>query len=1112
MSPNDATRAQIGAADPAGSVWLAANAGSGKTRVLTDRVAWLLLDGAAPERILCLTYTKAAAGEMQNRLFKRLGQWAMLPDDALRQELTQLGAARGTISPEKLRRARTLFARAIETPGGLKIQTIHAFCAALLRRFPLEAGLSPAFQEMDEIATARLHADLLDDMATTHPDLVDQIAARLTDADPRQFLASIAANRDGLVPPLPRDALRRALGIEDDDPDTVRAHAVTPDDLTLIEDVRDAAAPETAVTMSRLTDALSQAILADPPDRFDQLCAALLTQKHEPRKNPVTKPVAWRLGDAQTEDLHAFAARLADAHARLAAFDSLAQSQALHAFAPAFLAELDRRKAQRGWLDFDDQIRGAQRLLKDGEMAQWVLFKLDGGLDHILVDEAQDTSPEQWDVIEALASEFGAGQGARDDIRRTLFVVGDRKQSIYSFQGADPDAFDRMRRTFDHRLSAGPPLRDHALRHSFRSSPTILDLVDETFSAGGGVGDPPEHIAFKTDLPGRVDLWPALEQAPEDHSDRKWHEPVDRPARNDAKIELAEKVADTVQAMLTDGTPVGHGPTRRPVGPGDILILLRRRKELFHHIVRACKARNLDLAGADRLTLSADLAVRDLIAALTWAATPDDDLSLATILRSPLGRFSEADLFQVAQGRKIPLWQAVRDIDGPAKDMLTDLLKVTDTLRPYELLQRLLVRHDGRRLLLARLGPESAEAIDALLGQALAYEQLETPSLTGFLGWFASADPELKRQGGTGSIRVMTVHGAKGLEAPVVILPECQKPRARGPSGVQTLDTGDTIWMPPKPGWSPALHDHADRRQMAETAEADRLLYVAMTRAENWLIVGAAGDVGDDRHDSWYNKVAHALQTQGAQPHGDTLRLQSGDWAPLPPQPATTAPAPEPPPWLETPVPSPEPTAKPLAPSALPGPKALPGETADARSTDAALRRGTAIHALLDHLAAIPEPQRPAAAPIVIARHAPLWPEDDAQGIIAEALAVLSDPALTHIFAPDTLSETPFVLPATDTHPAITGTIDRLVPTATGHLIVDHKSNALRPATPEQVPLGLLRQMGAYATAAAAIWPGTQIDTAILWTRDRTLMPLPRARVAQAWTTWPDTSPSPPEF
>ncbi|MEM7488310.1 MAG: double-strand break repair helicase AddA [Pseudomonadota bacterium] len=1109
MTLDDATRAQIGAADPAGSVWLAANAGSGKTRVLTDRVAWLLLDGAAPERILCLTYTKAAAGEMQNRLFKRLGAWAMLPDDDLRAEITRLGAVRGSIPPEKLRRARTLFARAIETPGGLKIQTIHAFCASLLRRFPLEAGVSPNFQEMDEIATARLHADILDDMAADphFAPLVDGIAARLTDGEPSQFLAAIAANRDGLLPPANRRALRLSLGIEDESPDAVRADTVTSDDLSLVEAARDAAAPETGVTMTRLTDVLSQAVLADLPDRFDLLCAALLTQAGEPRKKPVTKAVAARLGADAVEALQDLAARLADARTRIAAFDALAQAEALHAFAPAFLTELDHRKAQRGWLDFDDQIEGARRLLRDGEMAQWVLFKLDGGLDHILVDEAQDTSPAQWDVIEALAAEFGAGQGARDDARRTLFVVGDRKQSIYSFQGADPDAFDRMRRTFDHRLAAGPPLRDHALRHSFRSSPTILGLVDATFAAGGGVGEAPEHVAFKADLPGRVDLWPVEAPEPEDLSDRLWHHPVDRPARNDAKVRLAARVADAVAGMLRQGTPVGHGPTRRAVGPGDILILLRRRKDLFHHVVRALKSHpgGIDVSGADRLRLSDDLAVRDLIAALTWAATPDDDLSLATVLRSPLGRMDEAGLFRVAHGRSGTLWRAVREgTTGPATDMLKDLLSVADILRPYELLQRLLVRHDGRRLLLARLGPESAEAIDALLGQALAYEQLETPSLTGFLGWFASADPELKRQGGGGAVRVMTVHGAKGLEAPVVILPECQAPRPRGPSGIQTLPDGIATWMPPKAAWPPILEDHADRVQMADAAEADRLLYVAMTRAESWLILGAAGDVGEDRHDSWYRKVEAAMVERGAVSHDDGLRLQSGDWAPLAARAATPVPDAPAPLWLEAPVAPPAAAAKPIAPSDLPGPKALPGEAADALSSAAALRRGTAIHALLEHLPDLAAAQRRAAAPAVLARHAALWPEDDAEGIVAEALAVLADPALAHLFAESTLAEVPFVLPARPARPAVTGTMDRIVPGAARILVVDYKSNAVRPDGPGATPIGLLRQLGAYAEAAAAIWPDRPVETAILWTRDRALMPLPADLLARADAVPPD--------
>ena len=1104
IPPDDATRAQIGAANPEGSVWLAANAGSGKTRVLTDRVAWLLLEGTSPERILCLTYTKAAAGEMQNRLFRRLGAWAMLPDDDLRAEITKLGAARGTITPERLRFARTLFAKAIETPGGLKIQTIHAFCASLLRRFPLEAGVSPAFSEMDETATARLHAEVLDDMASdpaTAP-LVDGVAARLTDGEPSAFLAAVAKHRDGFTAPSEAE-LRAALGVGPESADEIRDAAVGADALDLIESFLGDAASAPGKTMDGLVAKFRQAQLADLPTRFDILTAACLTGEMERRKTGGW-PKAVKEGEhgPLVELFEMLVDRVLDAHARIGALDALAQTQALHAFAPAFAAEVEARKTARGWLDFDDQIDRARRLLSTSDMAQWVLFKLDGGLDHILVDEAQDTSPGQWEVIQRLAAEFGAGLSARSDIRRTIFVVGDRKQSIYGFQGADLAAFDRMRDTFAAMLSpGGPELRDHALRHSFRSSPTILGLVDATFAGGGGTGEAPEHVAFFGDLPGRVDLWPVIEQEKPDHSDRDWFDPIDRPAVNDADVVLAERVADAIERMIADRVPVGRGSDRRAVRPGDILILLQRRKALFHHIVHACKARGLDLAGADRLKLSGDMAVKDLIAALTWAATPEDDLTLATVLRSPLANTDEAGLFALARGRKGRLWDALREAgsDPVAEAMLADLLRVSDILRPYEMLQRILVRHDGRRRLLARLGAESAEAIDALLAQALAYEQLETPSLTGFLGWLASADVDVKRQAGAGSIRVMSVHGAKGLEAPVVILPETMMRDVKTPAGVQRLPDGTPVWMTAKASHAPAMRDLVEAKRAAAAAERDRLLYVAMTRAESWLIVGAAGKVGTDPTDSWHNLIRQGMETCGAVAHdfpfGEGLRLESGDWTPAPvAEVAGERDGPPAPAWLETPVPKPLRAATRLAPSDLPGDKVLPGEAL--LDGETARRRGTAIHALLEHLPRLPEAEWEARTPAIL--HGLTLP-GERPGLLAEARRVLQTPALQHVFAPGTLAEVPFALPATATRPAIFGTLDRVVLSPGEVLIVDHKTNAAIPARPEDTPPGLLAQMGAYLVAAQAIWPDHTIRGAILWTKGPELMALPHATVMEAW-------------
>ena len=1101
--PDAATRAQIDAANPAGSVWLAANAGSGKTRVLTDRVAWLLLDGAAPERILCLTYTKAAAGEMQNRLFRQLSKWTMLSDDALRVEITRLGAARGTVPDDQLRRARTLFARAIETPGGLKIQTIHAFCASLLRRFPLEAGVSPAFSEMDETATARLQSEVLDDMASDPAlqPLVDRIAARLTDAEPSAFLSDVAKHRTGFDRRLETDALKAALGIADDSPKAVRDSLPDADDLDLLEMIRDAARSLSGKTMSDLHRGLAQAILADTSDRLDLLTPILLTQKMEPRSIRWTNAARIAISEDTIDDLTAFALRLADAHVRINAFEALAQTEALHAFAPEYTARVEARKQSRGWLDFDDLISRAQRLLSTSDMAQWVLFKLDGGIDHILVDEAQDTSPGQWEVIRALASEFGAGLGARPDVRRTIFVVGDRKQSIYAFQGADLDAYEKMRTIFGGMVSrqddgAMSGLRDHVLLHSFRSSPVILDLVDAVFADGGGVGDAPEHIAFHAEMPGRVDLWPVIDQDKADHSDRVWHDPIDRPAANDANVLLAERVAEAIDRMLKDGTPIGRDKDRRAVQAGDILILLQRRADLFHHIVRACKRKNFDLAGADRLKLSDDMAVKDLIAALTWAATPDDDLALATVLRSPLGTVDEAELFALAHGReRRRLWDALRDrnSDPEAIAMLTDLLRIADILRPYEVLQRILIRHDGRRRLLARLGDEAGEAIDALLTQALAYEQLETPSLTGFLGWLASADVDVKRQAGKGSIRVMSVHGAKGLESPVVILPETMKRAPRGISGVQRLPDGLPVWMPAKANWSPAMHDASDRALANDRAERDRLLYVAMTRAESWLIVGAAGNVGEDADDSWYNKIAAAMENRDAEDYdfgfGQGRRLEIGDWSGVAPN-RTDMPTADDrtPAWLRTSIAPPTKAATRIAPSGLPGAKALPGEAGVDTAT--ALRRGTAIHALLEHLPRLGQETWMERGPAILATYADVQ-EDEIGDLLAEAAAVLNHPDLAHVFAGGTLAEVPFALPPTVDRPAIVGTIDRVILTPDCVHIVDFKTNTEIPPTPESIPDGLLRQMAAYRLAAESIWPDRQVQVAILWTKGPRLMDLP---------------------
>ncbi|WP_425500889.1 double-strand break repair helicase AddA [Roseovarius faecimaris] len=1111
MQRDDATLTQLKAAQPDRSTWLSANAGSGKTRVLTNRVALLLLGGVDPQHILCLTYTKAAASEMQNRLFKRLGEWAMLPDDRLSAELRELGLD-GPVDADALSRARRLFASAIETPGGLKIQTIHSFCSALLRRFPLEAGVTPQFKEMEERDAALLRSEITERIAESdQAPLLYDVARHYSGDSFEALTAEISRHRAQFALPLTDDALAARFG----------------QDPSLSE--KDIAAQVFLGGEQALLTTLLPALRASSTN--DQKAAGKLSliSALDHRALPLledvfltgkgaNEPFTAKIGSFPTKncqkglahimpELEQWMARVETNREKRLTASVIARTRALHAFANVFLPAYAAAKQRRGLLDFDDLILKARDLLTDRDVAAWVLFRLDGGIDHILVDEAQDTSPVQWQVIERLAQEFTSGQGARGDVLRTIFVVGDKKQSIYSFQGADPRAFDQMRAEFAARLSGGnSPLQEMEMGYSFRSSHAILSLVDHTFSDAeqSGFAQEQSHKAFKADMPGRVDLWPIIPK-PEKEDKPAWHMPVDVKASNDPAVLLAQDIARHIRELIDSKHPIPAEPEHggpylsRAVQPGDFLILVQRRSELFHEIIRECKARNLPIAGADRLKVGAELAVRDLAAVLSFLATPEDNLSLAVALKSPLFGWSEAQLYDLAQGREDAyLWAELRNRAADFPDtvaILQDLRDEADFLRPYELIERILTRHDGRRRILARLGPEAEDGIDALLAQAMAYERLAVDSLTGFLVWLEADELEIKRQMDSAGnrIRVMTVHGAKGLEAPIVILPDT------GPRKLelrdQVIQSGDTpLWRSRAESAPSAIITATEEIKAAERAERDRLLYVAMTRAEKWLIVAAAGEPGT-KGESWYEKITAGMQAAGARPHafarGEGLRLSHGNWAET--EPVSTPPRaedlPDLPAMFLSPAPMPAAPVKTLSPSDLGGAKALPGE--EGLDEDEAKSRGRRIHELLE----------------ILPQHDPAeWPQiaaaligDDSAALLPEVAHVLTRPDLAWLFRGNILAEVPVTadLPALGGR-RIHGVIDLLHISADRVLAVDFKSNALVPDTPDACPLGLLQQMGAYADALQQIYPDRPVETAFLWTKTASLMVLPHDLVTDA--------------
>ncbi len=858
---------QRAAVDPAASVWVAASAGTGKTKVLTDRVLRLLLEGTPPARLLCLTFTRAAAAEMATRVNRTLGDWATKDEAELAADLE--GMTGGPTPPELLARARRLFAVALDAPGGLKIMTIHAFCQSLLARFPLEAEVPPGFEVMDERgASEMLEAaqESLMQEARAGGEFgaeLDQVSATCAETGFGDLMAEVCGARATLQPLLQRHGgveglIDRTLAFLDlkkgDSVATVIAGAGAEGNF----DREGLSAACRALEQGTKTDIgrgaiIAQWLAANEAARgagFDTYRGQFLTKENAPRKHLLTQKAKQADPDAEAA-LAAERARILQLAARRNAVTVGRATAALLRLAAALLETYERRKNAAARLDFNDLVLKAHALLSKTAAAPWVLYKLDGGIDHILVDEAQDTSPEQWRVIAALADEFFAGGGARE-VLRTVFVVGDEKQSIFSFQGADLEALGHMRAHFEKRVGdCGQVWSQIPLAVSYRSTEAVLGAVDAVFATpeaaeGVALGEAPiRHGAHRAGQAGIVELWPSAVPGP-GHEHGSWEPPLTRVHGDSPRRRLAERITDTIATWLDHGE---HLESRaRPIQPGDIMVLVRRRDAFVEELTRALKNRSIAVAGADRMRLTDHLAVMDLMALGDFLLLPDDDLTFATVLKGPLVGMDEAQLFALAHDRAGSLWRTLaarRDADEAfrrAHDALASLRKRADLVPPYELYAEVLSAGSGRRMLLARLGPEAADPIEEFLAMALRHERLEAPSLQGFLHWLSVRDIQVKRdmEQRQDQVRVMTVHGAKGLQSPIVILPDTTKlPGGRSDQLLwqRNGDVTAVLWPGRKANEEARCQAARADRKARDAAEYRRLLYVAMTRAEDRLYV-----------------------------------------------------------------------------------------------------------------------------------------------------------------------------------------------------------------------------------------------------------------------------------
>ncbi len=1118
--------AQAQAADPAVHASLSASAGTGKTQVLTARVLRLLLQGARPESILCLTFTKAAAAEMANRIGHRLADWVRLPDKVLKKELFALGESD---SPPRLLEARRLFAKVLEAPGGLKIQTIHAFAQSLLAAFPAEAEIVPGFQPIEgraeqELVRRTLAALLASAEAGGDGQLTSDVqclSRRLGETGAVEYLQACARRADALAAFGSREtiepAIRAMMGLPEGAVDDYLANHCAEDrfDCDLLRAIADANRAWGAATGAKMVETIERWLAMDPADRagkLPELSLLVFTGGGELRKVQAGQLKA----DA---DYQAHAERLADAvsellaiqrGARLAA-DMGAGLRAGQAFAAAYTCA----KRSAGVADFDDLIAWTRRLLGRPGMGDWVRYKLDRQIDHILVDEAQDTNAAQFEIIKPLAEELFSGSSETDERWRTLFAVGDHKQSIYGFQGSDPHQFRLFvehfsARSDDLREAQDPETSDQIARDfrklsiaaSFRSAQPVLDVVDAAIAEVGfeamGLPERPErHRAFHADRAGQVELWPPF--APEvdedgDEGEERW---VELSARL-----YADELAARIQRMVEEGPILAS--TGRKLAPGDVLVLVRSRGELASLVVARLFARGVPVAGVDRLHLHEPLAVQDLLAAIRFVVQPGDDLSLANLLMSPLLGWNQEQLFELAHGRKSSLWRELRDRAGEdepfadAHQALTELLRNADFTPPSRFLETILTGPmQGRRKLYSRLGLASRDPIDELMNSALEFERGETASLDRFLSWFSRGDVDVQRDPAApgNEVRVMTVHGAKGLEAPVVILADATAdPKNLGRTPL-TLEFPVTcigpapLLRPKKQERCSPFQELIDDEEVRDLQEHMRLLYVALTRAKDRLIVAGMAPKRERSEDCWHRRVERALTAIGADPDDEGALIYRGGTGEVKPRPLRLKTEIAPvrlPEWAHRPAPPEARPPRPLAPSALAEDRdAAPPPSAVMR---AVAERGILIHALLERLPPLAPEQRRDAALRWLETSAGV-PELHEREVIADLVCgLLGDSRFAGLFGPGSLAEAPIAATLPDGR-VIAGTIDRLLVEEARVLVVDYKTGRA-PENEAAIPLSHRQQMRAYVEALAVIFPGRSIDAALLYTTSATLFEL----------------------
>lgn len=1117
---NLATRQQSAAASPETSVWVEASAGTGKTKVLSDRVLRLLLSKVDPAKILCLTYTKAAAVEMNERIAKRLSAWAIISGQELEKELKKLlGTDFSKQNKQSLLNfARTLFAVLLDTRGGMKIQTIHSFCQDVLKRFPLEAGVSPYFEVLDSRSTKEILQNIKLDLLKTangakNPELRDAIVyltQHISEFKFPEVLNLITENRSKItrlfrayqnnMPELIRK-LEQKLNVSAQ----MTEQQIKTEVMERIDRIRFKQARE-ALLASGKRDYQNGEKLATvsennfSPEMYDIYKFVFLKATDYPKKREIkgndylATSKSIKIFPDILDFMHQEAEAIIDAENALISLNLLRSTVSVLYIAQHILDAYTAYKQLYASLDYEDLIVITRNLLENKDVADWVLFKLDGGIEHILIDEAQDTSPNQWAIIRAITQEFFAGNGSRENAEtRTVFVVGDRKQSIYSFQGADPKEFDKMYHYFRDRAQYFSKIQ---LDVSFRSTKAVMDCVNilfEDVKAKKGVVPDEEHInhrPFRLGDAGRVEILPLLHpEKDEEKENYSWHLPLVRTQKTSLSTLLARQIAQNIKNMVEAGELLDS--QNRPLQYGDFMFLVQQRTAFVQEFVRACKDIGVNVSGIDKLKLLEQIAVQDLISLGKFLLLPDDDLAVAEILKSPLFMLDDDDLFTLCYQRKDSLFNSLLKNEkyGSTADKLKLLLNMSGYSRPFELFNYVLVNLCGRKNYISRMGNEVDDILDEFLNLTLSFELKHTPTLEAFIHWIIEDEVIVKKeleQGDSNTVKIMTVHGSKGLQAPIVILADTTRVKSNAAKSTLLWDD-DMVYFPT----AAANYDENCQIIKQKNLEEDfeeyrRLLYVALTRAEDRLYIAGFTSSSDADERSWYKLLENNIKSNVSLDENDDRIVYAvpqensfDEQEIVPVSPKIIADYSS----LFTPAPIENPLAKPYAPSKN---ESDEDEVFASPLIDNGhfYKRGTAIHKLLQYICTVPIKQRMTVAFDFISQQLPDLSPHEHELIIEEVLHLCD--RYPELFSETSLAEVSII--GEIEGKIISAKVDRLVITDSKILIVDYKTNRPAAKTIDDVPQIYLKQLSSYKKLLQKIYPDKNVETYLLWTNTCNMM------------------------